>query len=167
MEICEELRYNFMELMEGFKLSYLNKDNRILYDIDVYKYTVSDVDKIYQECKSELEKYNINDLKFLYNLFRIKQKKKFVYSMSEIFEDFSERIAIVARSSNIKNIRAEVRKCRRKFYYWGDLPTYVYFINEELDYYRTNRKFKDDIKISKDYYDCWIAYACYKIILNN
>ena len=42
-----------MELMEGFKLSYLNKDNRILYDIDVYKYTVSDVDKIYQECKSE------------------------------------------------------------------------------------------------------------------
>lgn len=166
MEICEELRYNFMELMEGFKLSYLNKDNRILYDIDVYKYTVSDVDKIYQECKSELEKYDINDLEFLYNFFRIKQKKKFAYSMSEIFEDFSERIAIFARSSDIKNIRAEVRKCRRKFYYWGDLPTYVYFINEELDYYRTNRKFKDDIKISKDYYDCWIAYACYKIILN-
>ncbi len=166
MEICEDLRYNFIELMEGFKLSYLIKDNRILYDIDVYKYTVSDVEKIYQECKSELEKNNISGLESLYNLFRIKQKNKFAYSMSEIFENFSERIAIVARSSDIKNIRAEVRKCRRKFYYWGDLPTYVYFINEELDYYRTNRKFKDDIEINKDYYDSWIAYACYKIILD-
>ena len=50
-----------------------------------------------------------------------------------------------------------------KFYYWGDLPTYVYFINEELDYYRMDRKFKDDIEINKDYYDSWIAYASYKI----
>lgn len=144
----------------------MNEDNRILYNIGVYKYTVSDVDKIYQDCKADIDNCDTNDLKFLYDSFHIKQKNKFIQSLSEIITNFSERIAVIAKSGDIVNIKTEVRKCRRKFYYWGDLPTYIYFINENLDYYNTNRKLKSDIEINKDCYDCWIAYACYKFLLD-
>lgn len=146
-------------------MNYIKQDNRILYDVGDYKYTVSDVEKIYQECKADIDKCDTNSLKCLYDFFQIKQKKKFYQSMGEIAEELSERIAIIANSGEIKKIRTEVRKCRRKFYYWGDLPACIYYINEQLDCYKTNRKFKDDIPIDKDYYDCWIALACYIILI--
>ncbi len=143
-----------------------NKDSRILYDVGIYKYTVSDVDKIYQDCKADLDNCDTNNLQFLYDSFHVKPKNKLVRSLSEILINFSEMIAAIAKSSDIENIKTEIRKCRRKFYYWGDLPTYIYFINENLDYYNTNRKLMNDIEINKDCYDCWIAYACYKILLD-
>ena len=144
----------------------MNEDNRILYDIGNYKYTVSDVSKIYQDCKADIDNCDTNNLQFLYDSFHVKQNNKFVWSLSDIIMNFSETIAVIAKSGDIENIKKEVRKCRRKFYYWGDLPKYIYFINENLDYYNTNRKIKGDIEINREYYDCWIAYACYKFLLD-
>lgn len=46
-------------------------DNRILYDFDVCKYTVFDVNNIYHKCSEEMKKYDLNNLAFLYDLFRI------------------------------------------------------------------------------------------------
>lgn len=143
----------------------MNKDNRVLYNVGIYKYTVSDVDMIYQKCKVSMENYDLNDLKLLYDSFQIKPKNKLMLSTREILEDFSEKIAIITKSGDIENIRKEVKKCRRKFYYWADLPTYIYFINEELGQHHINKRLKDDIEINKDYYDSWIAYACYKVLV--
>ena len=111
----------------------MNEDNRILYDIGNYKYTVSDVSKIYQDCKADIDNCDTNNLQFLYDSFHVKQNNKFVWSLSDIIMNFSETIAVIAKSGDIENIKKEVRKCRRKFYYWGDLPKYIYFINENLD----------------------------------
>ena len=144
----------------------MTKENRILYNVGGYKYTVSDVMKIYQECKAEIDEGNRDNLDFWYKFFRIEPKNNFSQSMSEISAALSERIAIIARSSDVQNIKREVRKCRRKFYYWNDLPMCIYSINEALDNYCTQRRFKDDIKIDKKYYDSWIANACYRILLN-
>ena len=98
----------------------MNKDDRVLYNVGIYKYTVSDVDMIYQKCKVSMENYDLNDLKLLYDSFQIKPKNKLMLSTREILEDFSEKIAIITKSGDIENIRKEVRKCRRKFYYWTD-----------------------------------------------
>ena len=144
----------------------MNEDNRILYNVGNYKYTVSDVSKIYHNCKANIDNCDTNNLQILYDLFQIKQKNKFQLSLSEITTYFSEMIAVIAKSGNIENIKTEVRKCRRKFYYWGDLPTYIYFINEKLDYYNTNRILRADIEITKDFYDSWIEYACYIILID-
>lgn len=144
----------------------MTKENRILYNVGGYKYTVSDVMKIYQECKAEIDEGNRDNLDFWYKFFRIEPKNNFSQSMSEISAALSERIAIIARSSDVQNIKREVTKCRRKFYYWNDLPMCIYSINEALDNYCTQRRFKDDIKIDKKYYDSWIANACYRILLN-
>lgn len=143
----------------------MTKENRILYNVGGYKYSVSDVMKIYQECKAEIDEGNRDNLDFWYKFFRIEPKNNFSQSMSEILEVLSKRIAIIARSSDVQNIKREVRKCRRKFYYWNDLPMCIYSINEALDNYCTQRRFKDDIKIDKKYYDCWIANACYSVLL--
>ena len=143
-----------------------NEDNRILYDIGNYKFTVSNVSKIYQDCKVDIENCDTNNLQFLYNSFHVKQNSKFAWSLSEIIMSFSETIAAIAKSGDIENIKKEVRKCRRKFFYWGDLPTYIYFINENLDCYNTSKKVDGNIEINREYYDCWIAYACYKYLLD-
>jgi len=146
-------------------MNYIEKDDRILYDVGVYKYTVSDVEEIYQECKASIDKCDTNSLKSMYDFFQINPQNEFYQSMSEIVEELSERIAIMANSGNIKSIGTEVRKCRRKYYYWGNLPTYIYYINEQLSHYKTNKRFKNDIHVNKDYYDCWIALACYIILI--
>lgn len=147
-------------------MNYGNKDDRVLYNIGVYKYTVSDVDKIYQECKAKINKYDTNDLSLLYAFFEIKPMKRLVLSRNEILEILSEKIAIIANSGDIKKIKKEVRKCRRKFFYWNDLPTYFYFINEELNCFNTKKKIKDNIEINKDFYDTWIELACYMILVD-
>ena len=47
----------------------MNEDNRILYDIGNYKYTVSDVSKIYQDCKADIDNCDTNNLQFCMILF--------------------------------------------------------------------------------------------------
>lgn len=144
----------------------MNKENRVLYDVGGYKYTVADVTKIYQKCKADIDKCDVNNLNFLYDFFHIRQENKFIQSTCEILGNLSERIAIIACSGDIKNIKKEVRNCRRKFYYWDDMPTYIYFINEMLDNYKTKRKFRADIKLHKKNYDNWIEQACYIVLLD-
>lgn len=143
----------------------MKKDNRILYDFGVYKYTVSDVNNIYQECSKEMKKYDLNDLEFLYDFFKIEKKSRFSYSRNDIIKKLSEEIAIIFLSSNIESVKKEIRKCRRKFYYWGDLPAHIYFINKQLDNHNSNKRLKEDILIDKSFYDYCIACACYLLII--
>lgn len=79
----------------------MNEDNRILYDIGNYKYTVSDVSKIYQDCKADIDNCDTNNLQFLYDSFHVKQNNKFVWSLSDIIMNFSETIAVIAKSGDI------------------------------------------------------------------
>lgn len=143
----------------------MKKDNRILYDFDVCKYTVSDVNNIYHECSKEMKKYDLNNLELLYDLFRIEKKSRFSYSIADVTEKLSEEIAIILASSSVENVKKEIRKCRRKFYYWEDLPAHIYFINEQLDNHNSNKRLKEDILIDKSFYDCCIACACYLLII--
>ena len=115
-----------------------------------------------------MKKYDLNNLAFLYDLFRIEKKDMFLYSRADVIEKISEGIAIIFASSSEKNVKKEIRKCRRKFYYWEDLPVYIYFINEKLDNYnsnKTNKRLKKDILIDKRFYDYCIECACYMLII--
>lgn len=143
----------------------MKKDNRILYDFDVCKYTVSDINNIYHECSKEMKKYDLNNLEFLYDFFRIEKKSRFPYSRADVTEKLSEEIAIILVSSSVENVKKEIRKCRRKFYYWEDLPAHIYFINEQLDNHNSNKRLKEGILIDKSFYDYCIACACYLLII--
>lgn len=149
--------------------SQIEQDTRVLYDFGAYQYTVSDVDKIYQTCKACIDQCDLNDFKSLYEMFKVRQKHPLAQSRSEITGCLATRVSAFANFLGIENIKKEVRKCRRKFYYWGDLPEHIYFINEKLNYHKRDAGRLNPELETEDrrlLYDCWIANACYQLLLD-
>ena len=148
----------------------LQKDTRVIFTFENnIEYTVSDVVEIYNYCKEEVRKTGRNNLKELYALFDIRPKNKFSLGISEIEDTLSEYAAICVNSLNDRaSFYKEIKKARRKFFYWDNVDVLTYDVIDEL-YMKKNskRKLKYEIPRDRNLYNQLIALTSYLVILRS
>ena len=144
----------------------MNDDNRIILKIDNVSYTASEMVHIYNVCKDAIWDEH-DDLKKLYEIFKVKQKARRIRSRDEIIEEIIKRRDVLICSTPDKGAFLKaVKLARKKFIYYGDIDPLVYGILDNLYCSKSYRSLSDDISRDKNFYDKIIVNVCYMMIVN-
>ena len=141
------------------------KTDFILYDFDGIIYRISDIESMYEQCKTDIGK-NLKDLRWLYEYFHLQPEINCVFKLDCIVKKLASKISILAQIDSAVCIDAAVRNCRRLIYYWQCISPVFYSVNEQIYRYRNNQVYLVNKKrLVKKEYDCLLYAACFLEIL--